>query len=74
MVIRAEERNERIWERHAPTARATPGSSPYSPPSLLDGMGRLYSVITLEPGCGVGLHKHEGDCETYFILSRRRES
>ena len=32
-----------------------------------------YSVITLEPGCGVGLHTHQGDCETYFVLSGEGE-
>ena len=36
-------------------------------------MGKLYSVITLEPGCGVGLHTHQGDCETYFVLSGEGE-
>ena len=72
MVIRAVERNERIWEG----MRDGPGYArllSILPAELLDGMGRLYSVITLEPGCGVGLHKHEGDCETYFILSGEGE-
>lgn len=72
MVIRAENRQERIWEG----MRDGPGQAQLLSiigPEQLGGMGKLYSVITLEPGCGVGLHKHEGDCETYFILSGEGE-
>ncbi len=30
---------------------------------------RMYAKVTIEPGCGIGFHKHEGESETYFILS-----
>ncbi len=30
---------------------------------------RMYSEITLEPGCSLGVHPHNGETETYFILS-----
>ena len=29
---------------------------------------RLMSVITLEPGCSIGPHKHSGESETFHIL------
>ncbi|QNM06508.1 cupin domain-containing protein [Qiania dongpingensis] len=33
------------------------------------GHARLMSVLTLEPGCTVGEHKHEGEEEFVYILS-----
>ncbi|MFO7637204.1 MAG: cupin domain-containing protein [Clostridia bacterium] len=32
------------------------------------GKGRLFSRITLEPGCSVGYHVHENEMECYYIL------
>ncbi len=29
---------------------------------------RMFSEITLEVGCSLGLHEHRGETETYFIL------
>lgn len=29
----------------------------------------LFGRMTLKPGCKVGYHKHEGDIESYFIIS-----
>lgn len=29
----------------------------------------LYAKITLKPGCSLGYHPHNGNSETYFILS-----
>ena len=31
--------------------------------------GRLFGKITLEPGCSIGYHIHESDCEIFHILS-----
>ena len=36
-------------------------------PDEMSGGCRMYSEITLEPGCSLGIHKHEGETETYFI-------
>lgn len=33
----------------------------------LYGKGRLFSRITLEPGCSIGWHIHEGDSEIFFV-------
>lgn len=30
--------------------------------------GRVFSHVTLNPGCEVGWHIHHGDGETYYIL------
>ncbi|MDY3868521.1 MAG: cupin domain-containing protein [Pyramidobacter sp.] len=35
----------------------------------LHGAGRLFNVNTLEPGASIGKHVHEGDFETYYIIS-----
>jgi quercetin dioxygenase-like cupin family protein len=29
---------------------------------------RLFSVITLEKGCGIGAHAHSGETELYYVL------
>lgn len=38
---------------------------------MANGMGRLFARSILPPGASVGLHKHEGDCEVYYILEGR---
>ena len=42
-------------------------------PDELAGKGRLFSKITLEPGCGIGYHTHDGERELFFILSGEAE-
>ncbi|MFZ7104205.1 MAG: cupin domain-containing protein [Peptococcaceae bacterium] len=37
------------------------------------GKGRLFAKNVLKPGCSIGFHKHEGDSETYYILSGEGE-
>ncbi len=32
------------------------------------GAGRLFAQFIIPPGASVGLHKHEGDSEVYYIL------
>ena len=38
-------------------------------PEELNGKGRLFSKITLEPGCSIGYHVHETDAELFYILA-----
>lgn len=40
-------------------------------PDELNGFGRGFTHITLEPGSGIGWHVHEGDSEIYYILKGR---
>lgn len=35
----------------------------------LQGKGRLFARNLLTPGSSIGWHKHQGDFETYYILS-----
>ena len=35
------------------------------------GSARLFGTITLEPGCGIGVHSHEGESELFFLQSGR---
>ena len=37
------------------------------------GKGRVFSIVTLKPGCEIGWHVHHGDGETYCILSGHGE-
>ena len=32
------------------------------------GKGRVFQLTIVEPGCELGLHRHEGEGETYFII------
>lgn len=34
----------------------------------LNGKCRMYSQVTLEPGCSLGYHIHHNESETYYIL------
>ena len=42
-------------------------------PEELCQKGRLFSKITLNPGCGIGYHVHEGDSELFYILKGTAE-
>ena len=33
------------------------------------GSARLFGAITLEPGCGIGVHGHNGESELFFLQS-----
>lgn len=35
----------------------------------LNNMCRLYAKVTLMPGSSLGYHEHNGESETYYILS-----
>ena len=35
--------------------------------------GRLYAKIILEPGCSIGHHIHEGEMESFYIVSGEAE-
>ena len=35
----------------------------------LYGHGRMFSHVTVDPGCSIGYHSHEGEFEVYYILS-----
>ena len=39
-----------------------------SGPEELLGKGRLFSRITLEPGCSIGYHIHENESELFYII------
>ncbi len=34
----------------------------------LFGKSRMFSILTLEPGCGVGMHEHVGEQEYFYVL------
>jgi len=37
-------------------------------PAELYDKGRLYAVLSLEPGASIGYHIHEGEMESYHII------
>ena len=42
-------------------------------PEELNGKGRLFAKSTLNPGCSIGYHVHEGDAELFYILKGTAE-
>ncbi|MCC8138871.1 MAG: cupin domain-containing protein [Lachnospiraceae bacterium] len=38
-------------------------------PEELNGHGRLYSMVKMPPHSSIGVHKHIGETEPYYILS-----
>ena len=42
-------------------------------PEELNGKGRLFSKITLNPGCSIGYHVHETDAELFYIMKGTAE-
>ena len=44
-----------------------------SGPEDLCGKGRLFANITLNPGCGIGFHVHDGESELFYIMKGTAE-
>jgi len=42
-------------------------------PDELYEKGRLFAKITLQPGCSIGHHVHEGEMESYHIVTGQAE-
>ena len=42
-------------------------------PAELNDKGRLFSRITLKPGCSIGFHIHDKDAELFYILKGTAE-
>ncbi len=42
-------------------------------PEELNGKGRLFSIITIEPGCSIGYHLHDKDAELFYIIKGTAE-
>lgn len=38
-------------------------------PDEMLGKGRLFAQLTVDPGCSIGQHTHEGDAEIFYVLS-----
>lgn len=37
-------------------------------PEEMYNKGRVFAHTTLQPGCSIGFHIHEGESETYYIM------
>ena len=42
-------------------------------PEELNGKGRLFSELTLNPGCSIGFHVHENESELFYIVKGTAE-
>ena len=67
--------NERVTDVN-PAMRGGPGEvikTAIASPEELMGKGRMYAVLRLEPGCGVGPHSHSGETEIFLVLQGEAE-
>ena len=67
MIHRASEQNRREKERAQNGSGVAKFRDIFTPEELGERAG-LFSVITLEPGCSVGVHAHTDNGEVYCIL------
>ena len=68
MIRKAEECNIEYREHMRDGKGTVELTSLISGPEELNGKGRLFSVITLKPGCSIGYHLHDHDAELFYIL------
>ena len=68
MIRRAEECKVSYRERMREGDGTTMMTDFIKGPEELNGKGRLFSKMTLNPGCSVGFHVHEGESELYYIM------
>ncbi len=68
MVRKASECSVKINEHMRGGDGSVKLTSFISGPEELLGKGRLFSLITLEPGCGIGSHLHEKESELFYIV------
>ncbi len=67
MVIRNEEMKNEVRE----TMKGGPGAVAIhhiASGGSLPKKCRLFSVITLQKGCGIGAHEHKAETEMYYVL------
>ena len=46
----------------------TVGFTHFATPAELNDKGRLFSNITLKPGCSIGYHVHEQESELFYLM------
>lgn len=67
MILRAEELNREVVEKRFGGVGELEIVK-LNDEKQLQGKGRLFAHNTLRPGASLGLHTHNGDVETYYIL------
>ena len=68
MIRRASECKEELREHMRDGHGTVKLTSLISGPAELNDKGRLFSKITLEPGCSIGFHIHENDAELFYFI------
>lgn len=67
MIKRANEITPEFRE-HMRDGEGTAKLTLLATPAEMNEKGRLFGKITLEPGCSIGYHVHEADCELFYVL------
>ena len=68
MIRRADECNVEYREHMRDGDGTVKLTSFIEGPAELNDKGRLFSKITLEPGCSIGFHVHDKDAELFYFV------
>ena len=68
MIRRADECNVEYREHMRDGDGTVKLTSFIEGPAELNDKGRLFSKITLEPGCSIGFHIHDKDAELFYFV------
>lgn len=68
MIRKANECSVKINENMRGGDGSVRMTSLISGPEELQNKGRLFNIITLEPGCSIGYHVHENETELFYII------
>ena len=73
MIRRSDERKIDLREQVRGGDGVTIQQNVLNDEAELNGKGRTYAHIKLEPGCSMGFHEHHGETECYYILKGTAE-
>lgn len=69
MIRRSSEKITETFERKFDGDGAITVRSLLNNPAEMSQKGRVFAHTSLNPGCSIGYHVHNGESETYYIVS-----
>ncbi len=69
MIRRSSEKITETFERKFDGDGAITVRSLLNNPEEMSQKGRVFAHTSLNPGCSIGYHVHNGESETYYIVS-----
>ena len=67
-MIRKAEDCKKVYNEKMRGGNGTVEITNFATPAELNDKGRLFAKITLNPGCSIGFHMHEGESELFYVM------